>query len=1352
MSDTRTDDPFIRAVLNAMPGWTIVQKPAASAPAPALPAIEGLHQINAPMFGALAPDLVRLGWSVFPQNRDDRRGPGKIDGVPLSWKPYSTRLPTQDEISWWSNFCPSHNVAVIFGQASGNTFALDVDVDDVDLSKSIQALADEHLGYTPLRRIGRFPRIVLVYRQAPAAELRSDEMIRTRRFAFAKDGNADPGAVEILAQGSPVTSYGLHHKTGRYFLWPDNDPLRLPPSAAPLVSAEQLDAFLDAVNDLRPFSRKARADAAGSTWSFDPAAGLHVPADLGPADWSEAGGKVVDSREAFLWRLVQHAVRANEAAARDAASGRAQLCGLVESQFRDRAELGGRWTAEYLRIEIAAKVRASAEWHAENDRFARLSPGSVVALGPDGRVERAPSRDEDAPEPVRAPALGHLKKGWVRDKKRDKRRRLLAGPDPVRAMERALIEDEALRLDAAQAASEKVRGHEREWIGSLYDRAAERRRQEKRGKTEIALDAGDIRILKGPAGVGKTSSFWRVLSNLVKSRGKIGYPIGFAMPSHLNIEDSLAGAVEAGLAWEKNVAEVAAQGERHGLKVIVFRGKLRTNCGFKEQIRALQGASINTEKLCASRRQTNADMPGAKPDYEAVRCPMFDACEYQRSIAELATADVVLFASAYLAVTPPAALTKALIGLVVDERPYSGLIGSNSRNPMPLAILETPRAAPRLTPEELAPLLIQAQPREAIEARKTSYLAERAGAVQIVLPHLKKGDIGAAINSLHLTRDGNRRIGLELVESAYTVCARGADLAKDVGPGMTEEAASALAGMPQGGGLWDERRFWSLLRDRLQAMRDDEENPIARRRARGAWDTRLQVVTIPENALGVRMSWRVEPSFPGLPLLFLDASAAPAIVTKLWAERAIDTLEVAAPNHAYHVLVTGSTFSDRSMLPSRASRSSDLKRTAESVALYREVIARLSGVHGYGKVLVGGNKGVMATLRGRWKPPLNVDFVHNGGMRGLDFAKNHAAAVLFGRLELPVRALDAIVAALTYDDDEPELPIDRFGNGLDADGKPLCPPVGEKVVQMRDGSDLAIQDVVYEGAWAKLVQQQWREEEVRQFAARLRPVHRVGEAPVIYLACAAIPEGMIIDDTIDVADLASGTPSAARPWEAARQTGGLLSADHGWQARPDLALDAEAFANTIAHAKGDVVGHPESRGTLRIRWRIGQGSGEWKTANVLAYSADPIAPLRQQVAAEGGYTEEELESLLDWEILWEGTPRQPSGTRAPDAIDLANTGLPAGATREEVLRVLADQEAADREAMMSRIRSELSGLPEGADPAAIDAALKARRIEFIDWKRLQAFPWSSRKNGTVTLATKILMSPYAGDIEEDEDA
>ncbi len=537
------------------------------------------------------------------------------------------------------------------------------------------------------------------------------------------------------------------------------------------------------------------------------------------------------------------------------------------------------------------------------------------------------------------------------------------------------------------------------------------------------------------------------------------------MPSHANIEDSVEGAQRAQLvaSWETAVAGAVEAGERVGLRVVVFRGKLRTNCGFKEQVRALNAASVQAERLCQSRVNRNEGVPGAEPDWDVVRCPMFEACEYQRSLAEVAEADVVLFASAYLSAKAPAALTKALIGLVVDERPYSGLLSNNARNPMPLSVLELPRQAPRLLQEELEPLLRLASPKEAIEDRKEAYLVERNDAVALMMPYLRKMDMGGALLELHGYRRGNQRLGLDYARSAYAVCSRTNDLARDVKPGMSEEAALALASTPRGEGLWDERRFWSIVVERLESLQHDEENPGTPRRAKGDSDARLQVVAEDGVGLCVRMSWRGTPGFPGIPLLMLDASAAPAIVKKVWAGRDVEVLDVKAPCHMRVVVVTGSTFSDRSMIPSRSKRVRDVIASAKRVQLHREVVTRLAGVHGNGKVLVGGNMPVMTVLREGWTKPGNVDFVHNGAMRGLDMFKNHTAALMLGRLEMPPRAIDAYVAALTYDDDVPEEPVDYLGTGEDEEGERLRPTIGEKIVAMRDGSNIAIDDPTYEG-------------------------------------------------------------------------------------------------------------------------------------------------------------------------------------------------------------------------------------------------------------------------------------------------
>jgi len=1339
------DNPLAAAVLSVFPD----AQPVPQDSKPTGTTISGWHQINQPYFRDTAPSVVSQGWSLFPQERDGKRGPGIVDGRMLAWKPYQHRLPTQAEVAWWSAFCPGHNLALLVGPASGHTFALDLDVDDADASDAIQELAEEHLGYTPFRRVGRFPRIVLIYRDAGAVSgAAPDVRIRPRKLPFGGRLGDAGGALEVLGGGAPITAYGLHHKTGKYFIWLDKVPHVHGPDHAPLVSRDQFDAFLDAVNAAFPFSRAAVSGAEmAATWAFDPEAGLHVPAELGAqgGEWTVQGGKVTDGRERFLFRLVSRTVYANESAARDPGPGRANLCALVEQQFLARAEMGGKWSPEHLRSEISAKVAASCARHIELDRFARrIDPGRIVAIDAEGRVEHAPSRDTSDVEPLVVDGLEHLKahfgrKGAFRGGKLPYT--VLAKADPARAAQRAIVTDEAARLEAARAAVRAVEEHEYAFIRDhLYPRAAERRLQERAGKKRIELDAGVIQILKGDAGVGKTRSFWKALARAKAELGPLGYPVGFMAPSHANIEDNLGAAVRDGAAWESRVADVQGEAERHGLKVLVFRGKMRTNCAFKEQIKLLDGANIGADRLCKARVQLPPAEPGGKPLYEEQRCPFWDRCEYQATLAQLATADVVLFASAYLSVTPPAALSKALIGAFVDERPYSGLVRDNSRTPMPLSVLRLPRAAPRLTKEEMAELEEAGRlTKERIEDRREGYRIDRNITVEMIMPFLEKGDLGGMIRHLHEYNWNGQRQGLGFAETALALVSRTDDSAREVVPGMTEEAAAALAGRPAGTDLLAEKKFWSLVVDRLKAMGDDEDEPLDEPRARGTRDHRMQVVMADGEkgpVKAVRMSWRKKPSFDGLPLLMLDASAEPKVIEKVWQGRVVETLPVTAPCHLRTVLVTGSTFSDRSMNPLRSTRADDILDAAEQVQRLRDLITRLAGVHGYGRVLVCLNKSNHPILRGRWDPPKNVDFVWNGAMRGLDFAKGHVAAINIGRMELPIRAIDAQVAALTYDDLDPEAPVDTWGNGLvgpNPKDKPMKSPRGDRRIAMRDGRDIVLPDAVYDGTWAKIVQRQTRDEEVRQFVARLRPVHRLGEPPVAYVLTAAVPDGLIVDDVIDIEDLVSiGAVNAMRPWEAARATGGLIDATQGWADRPDLGglPDGTLCEHRVSSLKLDVEGAPESRGTMRIRYRI--DGGAWRHASIALWHEDHLRPLREALAREWDISEVDFTQRVDVDVLWRGRAFQPSGTRGPDAIELELAGLPEGASREDVHRVLADQEAADREAMMATVRAELAGY--GGE---------------IQWHRLALPTGESRKDATCTLPVRVLVDRYTPKVVTD---
>jgi len=175
--------------------------------------------------------------------------------------------------------------------------------------------------------------------------------------------------------------------------------------------------------------------------------------------------------------------------------------------------------------------------------------------------------------------------------------------------------------------------------------------------------------------------------------------------------------------------------------------------------------------------------------------------------------------------------------------------------------------------------------------------------------------------------------------------------------------------------------------------------------------------------------------------------------------------------------------------------------------------------------------------------PENLHWVHYGALRGLDFAKNHSAAISIGSIAPAWRDIDAYVGALSYDDPSPETPIDYLGTGLDGEGKELVQPTETAHYPARDGGSVVVEGVAdFTAPWASEVYHQIREEELQQFGGRLRAVYREGRAPVWVVLGKVLPDGCIVDEVISLADLARPLGRATRSLEAVRQSGGLVCA------------------------------------------------------------------------------------------------------------------------------------------------------------------------------------------------------------------
>ena len=306
--------------------------------------VELFYAPSEAIFGAVAAEMVRLGWSVFPQSSEGRL-PGSVFGEMIRWgsagHDLKNRRPSPEAMRLWLGHCATLNVATVFGPASGNAFAIDIDVTDEPTVDAIVAIADRVLGYTPLRREGRAPKFALIYRSAP------DDAPRSISRTLAGD---DGHMVEVLGAGKVMTFHGKHHKTGRYFKWSDALPMSVGPDAATLVTSAQVDAFVSAVEAKFGFERPA-----GNAAVFAHHVG-HVAL--------EGTGAVESGRYHWTQAMVFQTARENKDIIRRAttegptakAAVKKLLTEHIVNLWHANAVCSGKWTAEHVASTISRDV------------------------------------------------------------------------------------------------------------------------------------------------------------------------------------------------------------------------------------------------------------------------------------------------------------------------------------------------------------------------------------------------------------------------------------------------------------------------------------------------------------------------------------------------------------------------------------------------------------------------------------------------------------------------------------------------------------------------------------------------------------------------------------------------------------------------------------------------------------------------------------------------------------------------------------------------------------------------------------------------------------------------------------
>ena len=180
------------------------------------------------MFGRLAHTLRDMGWgALIPL------APGEKRPAISQWERYNEHAPSDLLIDHWAKTHPHSGIGLAFGP--DRVIASDLDFLDPDKAATARAINDEHLGPSPMIRIGRAPKTLQFYRAAPGLQV---------------PGKAY-GGFEVFSRTGQVVLYGIHPDTRQPYHWPEESPETVSPDDLPAVTQAMLDAFIAAMEPLR---------------------------------------------------------------------------------------------------------------------------------------------------------------------------------------------------------------------------------------------------------------------------------------------------------------------------------------------------------------------------------------------------------------------------------------------------------------------------------------------------------------------------------------------------------------------------------------------------------------------------------------------------------------------------------------------------------------------------------------------------------------------------------------------------------------------------------------------------------------------------------------------------------------------------------------------------------------------------------------------------------------------------------------------------------------------------------------------------------------------------------------------
>jgi hypothetical protein len=162
--------------------------------------------------------------------------PGKQPRM-LEWQTRCLKATPEEIEGWMRDDSDCVNTGLLCDEIEG----VDIDILDPEIAAERVARALQLFGPTPLIRIGREPKTLLMYRiAAPHGKFSTTEMF----FGDNVDEKDMKVQVEFLGSNrQQFVAFGLHPHSREPYYWPDRSPLDIPLADVPFVTLELLEQF-----------------------------------------------------------------------------------------------------------------------------------------------------------------------------------------------------------------------------------------------------------------------------------------------------------------------------------------------------------------------------------------------------------------------------------------------------------------------------------------------------------------------------------------------------------------------------------------------------------------------------------------------------------------------------------------------------------------------------------------------------------------------------------------------------------------------------------------------------------------------------------------------------------------------------------------------------------------------------------------------------------------------------------------------------------------------------------------------------------------------------------------------------